>query len=159
MSYFLGISPWLLMDSSIIKFLFLYICSDGARWIYHWESFISGTIHSCPTHGVYLLQKGYPWKKREIPFFINLDRRRKGGKEVEYIFPIGMKNIGQHKIIICFSMVKKLFLEISQNSQEKSCARVSFSIKLQAWGSYRTSPGDCFSLCFNHFQKKQMTVT
>ena len=71
-------------------------------------------------------------EKREIPFYINLDRRRKGGKEVEYIFPIGMKNIGQHKIIICFSMVKKLFLEISQNSQEKSCARVSFSIKLQA---------------------------
>ena len=98
-------------------------------------------------------------KEREISFYINLVWMRKGGKEVEYIFPIGMKNIGQHKIIICFSMVKKLFLEISQNSQEKSCARVSFSIKLQAWGSYRTSPGDCFSLCFNHFQKKQMTVT
>ena len=30
--------------------------------------------------------------------------------------------------------VKKVFLEISQNSQEKTCARVSFLIKLQAWG-------------------------
>ena len=28
--------------------------------------------------------------------------------------------------------VKKVFLEISQNSQEKTCARVSFLIKLQA---------------------------
>ena len=30
--------------------------------------------------------------------------------------------------------VKKVFLEISQNSQENTCARVSFLIKLQAWG-------------------------
>ena len=33
--------------------------------------------------------------------------------------------------------IKKVFLEISQNSQEKKvkdCARVSFSIKLLAWG-------------------------
>ena len=29
--------------------------------------------------------------------------------------------------------VKKVFLEISQNSQENTCARVSFLIKLQAW--------------------------
>ena len=27
-----------------------------------------------------------------------------------------------------------MFLEISQNSQKSTCARVSFSIKLQAWG-------------------------
>ena len=31
--------------------------------------------------------------------------------------------------------VKNVFLEISQNSQENTCARVSFLIKLQAWGS------------------------
>ena len=30
--------------------------------------------------------------------------------------------------------VEKVFLEISQNSQENTCARVSFLIKLQAWG-------------------------
>ena len=29
--------------------------------------------------------------------------------------------------------VKKLLVEISQNSQENTCARVSFLIKLQAW--------------------------
>ena len=28
---------------------------------------------------------------------------------------------------------KKVFLEISQNSQQSTCARVSFLIKLQAW--------------------------
>ena len=31
-------------------------------------------------------------------------------------------------------LCKKLFLEISQNSQENTCARVSFLIKLQALG-------------------------
>ena len=30
--------------------------------------------------------------------------------------------------------IKKMFLKISQNSQETSCARASFLIKLQAWG-------------------------
>ena len=30
---------------------------------------------------------------------------------------------------------KKVFLKISQNSQENSCARVSFLIELQAWGT------------------------
>ena len=29
--------------------------------------------------------------------------------------------------------VKKVFLDISQNSQENACARVSFLIKLQVW--------------------------
>ena len=29
--------------------------------------------------------------------------------------------------------MKKVFLEISQNSQENACARVSFLIKLQVW--------------------------
>ena len=29
---------------------------------------------------------------------------------------------------------EKVFLEISQNSQKNTCARVSFLIKLQAWG-------------------------
>ena len=34
--------------------------------------------------------------------------------------------------------VKKVLLEISQNSQENPCARVSFLIKLQAWGLKET---------------------
>ena len=29
--------------------------------------------------------------------------------------------------------VKKVLLEVSQNSQESACARASFLIKLQAW--------------------------
>ena len=32
--------------------------------------------------------------------------------------------------------VKKVLLEISQNSQENTCARVSFLIKLQTWGLF-----------------------
>ena len=34
--------------------------------------------------------------------------------------------------------VNKVFLEISQNSQENTCARVSFFIKLQASGGFGT---------------------
>ena len=33
--------------------------------------------------------------------------------------------------------VKKVFLEISQNSQENTCFRISFLIKFQAWGLQR----------------------
>ena len=40
---------------------------------------------------------------------------------------------------------KKVFLEISQNSQENTCARVSFLIKLQLWGLSRDVPKQ---LCF-----------
>ena len=32
------------------------------------------------------------------------------------------------------SCKKKVFLEISKNSRENACARVSFLINLQAWG-------------------------
>ena len=37
--------------------------------------------------------------------------------------------------------VKKMFLKISQSSQENNCARVSFLIKLQAWGCSRMGLG------------------
>ena len=37
------------------------------------------------------------------------------------------------EVVIQRCSVKKLFLEISQNSQENTCARVSFLKKLQAW--------------------------
>ena len=40
--------------------------------------------------------------------------------------------------------VKEVFLEISQNSQENTCARASFLIKLKAWGLqlyYKRDPG------------------
>ena len=56
----------------------------------------------------------------------------------------------ESKISLCLeavaktSSVKKLFLEISQNTQENTCARVSILIKLQAWFmptfSYKTPP-------------------
>ena len=38
------------------------------------------------------------------------------------------------KAVVQRSSVKKMFLEISQNSQENICARVSFVINLQASG-------------------------
>ena len=46
--------------------------------------------------------------------------------------------------------IKNVFLKISQNSWEKNCARVSFLVKLQAWGTF----GGCFwnlhKTCFGH---------
>ena len=43
----------------------------------------------------------------------------------------------------CSVLSKKVFLEISQNSRENTCARASFLIKLAASGS-RQEPGSCF---------------
>ena len=40
----------------------------------------------------------------------------------------------QPEAVVRRCSVKKVFLEISQNSQENTCARVSFLIKLQALG-------------------------
>ena len=68
---------------------------------------------------------------------------------------------------------KKVFLKVSQNSQENTCARVFFLIKLQATGLfsgvflwilrnlkerlfYRTPLGDCF--CVTGFQKKFVII-
>ena len=51
--------------------------------------------------------------------------------------------------------VKKVFLEISQNSQENTCARASFLIKLQASGlqlyQKRDSAHSCFPVNFTKF--------
>ena len=44
--------------------------------------------------------------------------------------------------------VKKVFLEILQNSQENACARDSFWIKLQAWGLKKSLWHRCFPVNF-----------
>ena len=41
---------------------------------------------------------------------------------------------GAEEAVVQSCSVKKVFLEISQNSKKSTCARVSFSIKLQASG-------------------------
>ena len=56
------------------------------------------------------------------------------------MFPFLQRNLQNTSEIFYFEIeavaqtcsVKKVFLEISQNSQENTCARVSFLIKLQA---------------------------
>ena len=56
--------------------------------------------------------------------------------------------------------VKKVFLRISQNSQENACARASFSIKLQAnrWCSHGLPIGSNFgfSVILSHFEEQWM---
>ena len=50
--------------------------------------------------------------------------------------------------------VKKRFLEISQNSQENTCTRISFIMKLQAWACHVIKKGlwhKCFSVNFANF--------
>ena len=75
------------MDSSIIKF--------SLRVLYFRDYTQLSSTWCIP-----VAERLSMGKEREISFYINLVWMRKGGKEVEYIFPIGMKNIGQHKIII-----------------------------------------------------------
>ena len=48
---------------------------------------------------------------------------------------------------------KKVFLEISQNRQENTCARVSFLIKLQALGRLRQALAQAFSCEFCEISK------
>ena len=53
--------------------------------------------------------------------------------------------------------VKKVFLKISQNFEENTCARISFLIKLQAFHfiapKYTSKPsGDCVWNCYNKLQ-------
>ena len=51
----------------------------------------------------------------------------------EIYLPRGLNN-QQKRCVKKGLSVKMVFLKISQNSQENTCARVSFLIKLQAWG-------------------------
>ena len=47
--------------------------------------------------------------------------------------------------VIRMCSVKKVFLEISESSQKKTCARLSFLIKLQAIGLFlKNTPSGCF---------------
>ena len=48
---------------------------------------------------------------------------------------------------------KKMFLKILQYSQENTCARVSFLIKLQASGPLLYSKSDIFRWIVQNFQK------
>ena len=43
-------------------------------------------------------------------------------------------SIQHSEAVVQMYSVKKVFLEISQNSQENTCTRISFLIKFQAWG-------------------------
>ena len=76
-------------------------------------------------------RKDFTPKKEDSTF----TKRRKSKSINEELFP---------DKFVCFFVsleavprrcsVKKVFLEISENSRENTCARVSFSIKLQAIG-------------------------
>ena len=41
--------------------------------------------------------------------------------------------IATPEVVVWMCFVEKVFLEISQNSQENTCARISFLIKLQVF--------------------------
>ena len=45
-----------------------------------------------------------------------------------------VEKIQNSEAVVQSCSTKKVFLKISQNSQVNTCARVSFLIKLQAWG-------------------------
>ena len=45
-----------------------------------------------------------------------------------------MAKISEEEAVAQKCSLKKVFLKISQNSQENTCVRASFLIKLHAWG-------------------------
>ena len=47
--------------------------------------------------------------------------------------PVEQRKVHETEAVAQSCPVKKVFLEISQNSQENTFARASFLIKLQAW--------------------------
>ena len=52
---------------------------------------------------------------------------------------INLSNLFSSQAVAQRCSVKKVFLEISQNSQESTCARLSFLVMLQAWGLGRAT--------------------
>ena len=54
--------------------------------------------------------------------------------QVSAVLKTTLKCYQHSEAVVPRCSVKKVFLEISQNSQEKTCTRVSFLIKLQASG-------------------------
>ena len=71
-------------------------------------------------------------------YFTNITRQEavntkyNGSLQFSFIKPAYKSNTRKIISVIQRCSVKKVFLEISQNSQENTCARVSFLIKLQA---------------------------
>ena len=64
----------------------------------------------------------------------------------------------KRKILKKKKKLKEVFLEISENSQENTCARDSFLIKLQAVQLlYRTPPNGCFCMC--HTKLRFLVIT
>ena len=70
-----------------------------------------------------------------------------------------ISELGYTKAVVQRCSVKNVFLEISQNSHENTCARVSLSIKLQASGyiknicSTNLAEGQPFPLCTIIFRR------
>ena len=86
----------------------------------HIHNFLDGLITFCQSYqvssqsdktGPSPTKKGHPKKPTQIRVNVHI--------------------LGRSVLQRC--SVKKVFIEISQNSQENTCTRVSFLIKLQAW--------------------------
>ena len=105
----------------------------------------------------------------EICFFLVVYRQKKN-PIYAHVFRVIVHRIVNWKILLLTFLfpeaifqrcsVKKLFLEILQNSQEKTCARDSFLIKLQAleFLFYRTPPDDWFFIFFQAYSNKILLV-
>ena len=57
----------------------------------------------------------------------------------KFVLNFHFSKIRRLAVVAQWCSVKKVFLEISQDSQEKTCARVSFLMKLQAGLHWATS--------------------
>ena len=92
--------------------------------------------------------KKFSYKKKRVCSWIFSKHFRNNfladncGRPVSYIIFIILRNS---------PLQKKVFLKISQSLQENICARVSFLIKLKAWGLHMWLWHKCFSVNFMKF--------
>ena len=63
---------------------------------------------------------------------------------ISLFVPLFFSGIAREKLVPQWCSVKTVFLENSQNSQENTCARVSFLMKLQANTTRRLLPSTVF---------------
>ena len=96
-----------------------------SHWLF-WLKNCRFSTNSCQGFIVSLTQKTFCPKD----FILNLAETLKGNFRTKWVK--GTKKISHSVAVSRRCSVKKVLLKISQNSQENTCARVSFLIKLKA---------------------------
>ena len=80
------------------------------------------------------LFKGSPKGRIHCEIFLSRHFMKSSFRVISWNVKYFYFSIQHSEAVVQMCSVKKVFLEISQNSHENTCTRVSFLIKLQTWG-------------------------